>query len=82
MEEQETMHILGVVGKTIYNMTTKKTECAIQMVVSDEILSWLEAHDKKINKDGETIYVCNAVRYVYLGVQPPMILLTGEKGEA
>lgn len=82
IEEQEVRHILGVVGETVYNMDTKQNEPAIKMTVSDDILDWLEAHDKMINAKGETIYICNEVKYVYIGPEPPMILLTGEKGEA
>lgn len=60
-------HILGVYGRTISNLTTKQEEYEITLEVSDEIIDWLEMHDKEIDASGNTIYICNKVKYIYLG---------------
>lgn len=60
-------HILGVYGRTISNLTTKQEEYEITLEVSDEIIDWLEMHDKEIDALGNTIYICNKIKYIYLG---------------
>lgn len=60
-------HLLGVYGGTILNSTTKQEEYEVILEVTDYIIDWLEMHDKEIDALGNTIYICNKVKYIYLG---------------
>lgn len=64
-------HILGAIGSKVYNMDTRQEDYAVKMLVSNDVIDWLECHDVKIDSKGRKIYVCNQVEYLYLGIQLP-----------
>lgn len=78
-----TRYLLGIVGSRALNVETNIVECSTKMEISEDILQWLEGHDKRIGDKGETIFICNEVEYEFLGIAPkPQTILTGEPGEA
>lgn len=77
-------HKLGLKNTMAIEIDTKKKVYA-EIEVSDEIIQWLDAHDKKMTKDGETVFIVNKLKYVYLGPVAelnPIVVSTNIVGEA
>ncbi len=60
-------HILGIVASLAHDLDKGEEDFAYKLVVSDDIITWLEMHDMRVDERGNKIFVCNAVEYVYLG---------------
>ncbi len=77
-------HRLGLKSTAAIDMNTNQ-KVYRELEISDEILQWLDAHDKKIDKEGNTVFIVNKLKYVYLGpvlIENPVVLSTNIMGEA
>lgn len=63
-------HILGIVTSKAYNLSTGREEYMSKIEVSDDVIGWLNNHDIRLDEYGNTVYICNAVEYMYLGIKP------------
>lgn len=60
-------HLLGIMGSRYYDLD-KKEHDYVKIEVSEDILNFLNQHDLCIDEKGRKIFIYNAVRYVYLGI--------------
>ena len=60
-------HILAVEGTAYYNLDTGKMDYHSKITVSEDVLQWLNNHDIEMADNGSPIYICNKLRYLYLG---------------
>ena len=75
-------HILGIVGSKAFNLSEGREDYMTKLEVSDDIIEWLESHDIEIDEFGGKVYICNKVKYAYLGPKIYMVdisLLTKEQ---
>jgi len=61
-------YILGVYGKTAYNLYSHQHEYTTKILVSQDVLDFLNNHDIEITSKGERLYIMNNVKYIYLGI--------------
>ena len=59
--------ILGIYSSKIYNIEKLRQEYGQKLLVSKDVLNWLELHDIKVNEFGDRIYIVNAIEYINLG---------------
>lgn len=77
-------HRLGLKSTMAIDLDTKQKVYS-EIEVSEEVIKWLDAHDKKMGKDGSTIFIVNKLKYVYLGpvlLERAVVLSTNLMGEA
>jgi hypothetical protein len=75
-------HILAILGTEYFDMEDK-VQKETQMVVSQEIIDWLDQHDVEYTDVREKIYICNNICYRYVGPYlEPVVLPMASKGEA
>ena len=77
------IHILAVEASLVYNIDSQKHEYTQRLEVTQDIIDWLDAHDIEYSATTEKVYICNNIRYVYMG--PKLIVVEmplGKGGEA
>lgn len=62
-------YILGVESSLSYNLEAGKKEYTTKLLVSQDVLDWLNNHDTEISEKGERIYIMNKIRYVFIGIE-------------
>lgn len=60
-------HILGVVASLSYNLETEEKDYMSKILVTEDIIDWLDSHDVRIDSFGRKVYICNEIEYIYLG---------------
>lgn len=73
------MHELGVIGSEAYDMTSSEKIFTQKIVVSQDVINWLNMHDLEREEGGPIIYIVNKIKYQYLGIEVNTNLITGKK---
>lgn len=63
-------YLLGIVASFSHDMDKQRGDYMTQMIVSQDIINWLDAHDTRVDSLGRKIYICNEIEYIYLGPKP------------
>ena len=75
-------HILAIVGSEYLNIENN-TQMETQMIVSQEVIDWLDQHDVEYTSERDKIFICNKIRYRYVGLYvEPQIIPLAAGGEA
>ena len=62
---------LGVYSskRFVYNLTTRQVEMEydLALIVSEDVINFLESHDIKLYSNGDRVYKVNEIEYINLG---------------
>ena len=75
-------HILAVQESLTYNIETQREEYTQQLEVTEDIIEWLDAHDISYTSKTEKVYICNNIRYIYMGPKLAPLIPMAKQGEA
>ncbi len=75
-------HILAIEATEFLDPEDNVTKVS-QMIVSQEVIDWLDQHDIEYTEARDKVYICNHIRYRYVGLHivPDIIPMTIQ-GEA
>lgn len=60
-------HTLAIESSLGQNLDTSIEDYSTKILVSQDVIDWLNNHDVEISPAGKRIYLVNHIRYVYLG---------------
>lgn len=64
-------YLLGVYDTkiSVFDIESRRlnTVYKVNMIVSKDVIDWLEMHDTIITSEGDRLYKCNEVMYINLG---------------
>lgn len=60
-------YILAVEGSEYYDLENQRTDFRHKIEISQDVLDWLDAHDVEMVPDGSKVYICNKLRYRFIG---------------
>ena len=61
-------HVLAVYANKAYNLDSKQEEYTTKIIVSQDVIDFLDIHDIEMTSKGERLYIMNNMKYIYLGI--------------